>query len=250
MAFGAAAIAGAGPRRRGRQAASDGAPRLSATSRMVRLSRISQLPSTRAAATMWPWFTARSCTTHQPQVGSRHAGFAERHVFRDGVVLAIAGAGAEGRKRRRPDVRRAELLKIAHRPDRQVDRPVDGADSGAAAAGARGVDDGVELGGGGAGRARPGRGSLPGSAVPAASAAAASASARHNGLSLSAIVSPNGPLADGGAGCGRGQIARLQGWRARAGPGGRAIGTSAGGSRAVGCGTGGRPRQRRRRRTG
>ena len=35
----------------------------SATSRMVRLSRISQRPSTRAAATMWPWSTALSCTS-------------------------------------------------------------------------------------------------------------------------------------------------------------------------------------------
>src|SRR4051812_39969274 len=43
------------------------------------------------------------------QVTARKAGFAERYVFGDRVILAIAFSGSEGRERRTPPVRFAVL---------------------------------------------------------------------------------------------------------------------------------------------
>ena len=82
---------------------------------------------------------------HDPQVFGRDAGAAQRHEFRDRVVLTVAAAAGERRERGRPDVDPAMLGEVAHRPDGEIDRAIDFAEPGAAVAEPRGVDDIEEL---------------------------------------------------------------------------------------------------------
>ena len=108
---------------------------------MRRLSSISQRPSSRAAATAWssPWMVSRM--HHDPQIVGRDAGAAQRHEFRDRIILAIAAARASVASGERPDVDLAVLGEVAHRPDGEIDGAVDLAEPGAALAEPGGVDD-------------------------------------------------------------------------------------------------------------
>src|SRR5689334_17367195 len=85
---------------------------------------------------------------HDPQIARSDAGFTQRRVLCDGVVLAVAGAAAKGCKRRAPDVLLAILRKIAHGADRQIDGAVDLAEAGTALAGPGLVDNSEEAQGG------------------------------------------------------------------------------------------------------
>ena len=69
---------------------------------------------------------------HQSQVVGDGAGFTQRDVFGDGVILAIARSRREGGKWRRPDVVDAMLHRVRHEFDAQIDRPIDLADPRAA----------------------------------------------------------------------------------------------------------------------
>ena len=66
--------------------------------------------------------------------------FAQRHVFGDRIILAVATAGGEGYQRRAPAVDHAPLGEIAHRLDREIDGAVDDAGAGAAVVRAAFID--------------------------------------------------------------------------------------------------------------
>ena len=70
-----------------------------------------------------------------------NAGHAQRHIFRDRVILAIAGAPVKRHQRRAPDVELAELGEVVGCADRKVDGAIDLADAGAAFALSAAVDD-------------------------------------------------------------------------------------------------------------
>src|SRR6476620_2780929 len=82
---------------------------------------------------------------HDPQIVGRDAGQLQGYEFRDGVVFAIPGAAGEGGERRTPYVDCAVLGQIAHRADREVDRTIDLAETGASLADPRIVDQSQEL---------------------------------------------------------------------------------------------------------
>jgi hypothetical protein len=68
-------------------------------------------------------------------------------VLRMTTILRSSGetpAWRERDQRRTPDVDRAVLSQIAHRPDREIDRAVDLAEAGTSLAGSRIVHDGEQ----------------------------------------------------------------------------------------------------------
>ena len=79
------------------------------------------------------------------QVFRGNAGHAQRDVFRNRVILAIAGAVVEGDERRAPEVDLAVLHEVVHGANRQVDGAVDLAETGAAFALPAGIDDREEF---------------------------------------------------------------------------------------------------------
>ena len=74
----------------------------------------------------------------------RDAGCSERHIFGDGVILAVAAAGCESFERRAPAVDDAPLYEVARWDNRQVDRAINHANASAAAARAALIDNGKE----------------------------------------------------------------------------------------------------------
>ncbi len=83
-----------------------------------------------------------------PQIVRCDAGVAQGDELCDRVVFAIAGAVRERHERRTPDVDRAVLGKIAHRPDRKIDRAIDLTEAGTSLKGFRIVHDGEKSKGG------------------------------------------------------------------------------------------------------
>src|ERR1700751_501849 len=79
-----------------------------------------------------------------PEIVGRDAGHLKRYQLCDRIIFAIACAGGEGDQWRTPDVGLAVLSKVAHRPDRQIDGPIDLAEPGASLPRPRIVDDGEE----------------------------------------------------------------------------------------------------------
>ena len=77
----------------------------------------------------------------QSKVVRQSAGFTQRDLLCDGVVLAIAHPRREGGKRCRPDVVDAVLRQVGHRLDAQVDGAIDLADSRASLTSAALLDD-------------------------------------------------------------------------------------------------------------
>lgn len=78
---------------------------------------------------------------HEPDVLLRHAGGAERDVFGDGIVFAIAALRCERLERRAPAVGDAPLGKVGGRHNRQVYFAIDHANAGPAISLAVFIDD-------------------------------------------------------------------------------------------------------------
>ena len=74
---------------------------------------------------------ARRTTTRRRSCGANPL-YAQRDIFGDGVVLAVAGLGREGHQRTRPQILDAVLGAVVDKTNKQVDRAVDLADAGAA----------------------------------------------------------------------------------------------------------------------
>ena len=82
---------------------------------------------------------------HDSQVFSGDTGQAQRHEFRDRIVLAVARTTVERCKRRTPDVDLAMLSEVAGGMYGEIDSPVDLSEPGTPVAGSAFVDNGQQL---------------------------------------------------------------------------------------------------------